>query len=66
MERVEGKSLKYLLRIIKLFWTKVGERLKRLVIYQILFEEVSVDEAAYWSRDKPWKETSDGCNARGF
>ena len=32
--------------------TKLGKRLKRLGIYQMLFEGMNVDQAANWSREK--------------
>ena len=37
---------------------KLGKRLKRLGIYQMLFEGMNVDQAANWSRGKPWREIS--------
>ena len=46
--------------------TKLGKRLKRLGIYQLLFEGMTVEEAANWSRGKPWKEISEECKSRGF
>ena len=46
--------------------TKLGKRLKRLGIYQFLFEEMTVEEAANWSRGKPWRVISDECEERGF
>ncbi len=46
--------------------TMLGKRLKRLGIYQLLFEEMTVEEAANWSRGKPWKEISEECESRGF
>ncbi|MDA9165923.1 hypothetical protein N9O16_00355 [Candidatus Poseidoniaceae archaeon] len=46
--------------------TKLGKRLKRLGIYQLLFEEMSVQEAANWSRGKPWRVISVECEKRGF
>lgn len=46
--------------------TKLGKRLKRLGIYQMLFEGMNVDQAANWSRGKPWREISEECEKRGF
>ncbi len=46
--------------------TKLGKRLKRLGIYQFLFKGMTVDEAANWSRGKPWRVISDECTKRGF
>jgi len=46
--------------------TKLGKRLKRLGIYQFLFEGMAVVEAANWSRGKPWREISNECENRGF
>ena len=46
--------------------TRLGKRLKRLGIYQLLFEEMDVQEAANWSRGKPWRVIADECEKRGF
>ena len=46
--------------------TRLGKRLKRLGIYQLLFEEMDVQEAANWSRGKPWRIIAHECEKRGF
>ena len=46
--------------------TKLGKRLKRLGIHQILIEGMKVETAANWSRRKPWREISEECERRGF
>ena len=46
--------------------TKLGKRLKRLGIHQILIEGMEVDAAANWSRGRPWREISEECERRGF
>lgn len=46
--------------------TKLGKRLKRLGIHQILIEGIEVHVAAHWSRGKPWREIAEECKRRGF
>ena len=46
--------------------TKLGKRLKRLGIHQILIEGMEVHVAAHWSRGKPWREIAEECERRGF
>jgi len=46
--------------------TKLGKRIKRLGVYQLLFENMSPFEAANWSKTKPWRELADECEQRGF
>ena len=46
--------------------TRLGKRLKRLGIYQILFEGMAVPEAANWSRGKSWRVIAAECEKRGF
>ena len=46
--------------------TKLGKRLKRVGVHQILIEGMEVDSAANWSRGRPWREISDECERRGF
>ena len=46
--------------------TRLGKRLKRLGLYQLLFEEMNVHEAANWSRGKSWRVIADECEKRGF
>ena len=46
--------------------TKLGKRLKRLGVHQILIEGMEVDAAANWSRGRPWREISEECERRGF
>ena len=46
--------------------TKLGKRLKRLGVHQILIEGMEVRAAANWSRGRPWREIADECERRGF
>lgn len=46
--------------------TKLGKRLKRLGVHQILMEGMNVSVAAHWSRRKAWREISEECERRGF
>jgi len=46
--------------------TKLGKRLKRLGVYQLLIEGSSANEAANWSRGKRWREIASVCEKHGF
>ena len=47
-------------------FTKLGKRVKRLGIHQLLLEGFSVQEAANYSKNKKWQEISAECEKRGF
>lgn len=47
-------------------FTKLGKRIKRLGVYQVLMENFPPEKAANYSRGKNWKELSNECNKRGF
>jgi hypothetical protein len=44
----------------------LGKRIKRLGVHQVLVEKMPVEEAAVFSRGKPWRELEKLCQARGF
>jgi hypothetical protein len=44
----------------------LGKRIKRLGVHQVLVEGMAVEEAANFSRGKPWRELEQLCVARGF
>jgi chorismate mutase len=44
----------------------LGKRIKRLAIYQILFDKIGLIEAVNYSRGKPWRELDNECQMRGF
>ena len=46
--------------------TKLGKRIKRLGIYQILIENSSPETAAVFSKGKKWKELDDLMKTKGF
>lgn len=47
-------------------YTKLGKRVKRLGIYQILIEKMSYKEAANFSRGMEWRDIDKLCKERGF
>ena len=47
-------------------FTKLGKRIKRLGIHQILQENLDVAKAAQYSRGMKWREIHDECIERGF
>ena len=47
-------------------FTKLGKRIKRLGIHELLIENKSVQYSANFMRDVGWREISDLCNKRGF
>jgi hypothetical protein len=44
----------------------LDKRIKRLGVHQVLLERMPVEEAANFSRGKPWRELDQLCAARGF
>ena len=44
----------------------LGKRVKRLGVYQTIYDELSPDEAANFSRGKKWRELDAICRGRGF
>jgi hypothetical protein len=46
--------------------TRLGKRVKRLGMYQALFDGMSAWEAANFSKGKPWRVIADECQKRGF
>lgn len=46
--------------------TKLGKRIKRLGIHQILIEKIPVADAANFSRGLPWRKIDALCRERGF
>ncbi|MGB4577660.1 MAG: hypothetical protein WBI06_12300 [Paludibacter sp.] len=46
--------------------TRLGKRIKRLGVHQVLFNELSPEEAAYFSRGKAWTAIATHCKERGF
>ncbi|HAN19536.1 MAG: hypothetical protein A2X13_15170 [Bacteroidetes bacterium GWC2_33_15] len=47
-------------------FTKLGKRLKRLGIHQILIERMSPEHAANFSKGKKWKELDEIMKSKGF
>jgi hypothetical protein len=46
--------------------TKLGKRVKRLGMHQVLIENIAPMKAAFFSRDKKWQEIDRECQQRGF
>lgn len=46
--------------------TKLGKRVKRLGVYQVLIEGINEGIAANFSRGKKWTEIAEECRKRGF
>lgn len=46
--------------------TKLGKRIKRLGLYQVLLEHMPPDLAASFSRGKNWREIDGICRSKGF
>jgi hypothetical protein len=46
--------------------TILGKRIKRLGVHQLLFDGMTAEEAANWSRDKPWRELDKASKDWGF
>jgi len=47
-------------------FTRLGKRIKRLGIYELLIENRSASEAANFMRDMGWQEIAKLCKERGF
>ncbi len=47
-------------------FTKLGKRVKRLGMHQVLCEGMPPHSAANFSRGKPWRELAAMCEERGF
>ena len=47
-------------------YSRLGKRVKRLGVHQVLFEGYSVYSAANFSKGKPWRELDEYCRKRGF
>lgn len=47
-------------------FTRLGKRVKRLGLHQVLLEGLSPQAAAYFSKGKRWREIASECEARGF
>lgn len=47
-------------------YTRLGKRVKRLGVYQVLFEDLSPNEAANFSKGKKWREIDEICMTKGF
>ena len=46
--------------------TRLGKRIKMLGAYQALFCDMTIHEAANWSRGKGWREIDRECKKHGF
>lgn len=46
--------------------TRLGRRIKRLGVHCLLFENISVEEAADFTRGMPWRDIASLCQERGF
>lgn len=46
--------------------TKLGKRIKRLGIHQVLYDRYSPAAAASFSRGLPWTRINNECKLRGF
>lgn len=47
-------------------FSKLGKRIKRLGVHQLLQENIDYNEAANFSRGKKWRELAAMCEQRGF
>lgn len=47
-------------------YTKLGKRVKRLGIHQVLIDEYPYNMAANFSRGKKWRDLDNECKQRGF
>jgi DNA adenine methylase len=58
----------YMAMISEEHWpgTRLGKRIKRLGVHQILIENMPPEEAAHWSRGRRWFELDNKCKNRGF
>lgn len=46
--------------------TRLGKRIKRLGVYQVLIERMPVNEAASFSKGKQWRDLDHICLSKGF
>lgn len=47
-------------------YTKLGKRIKRLGVHQVLIEKIPYNIAANYSKNKNWKDIDKECIKRGF
>jgi hypothetical protein len=47
-------------------FSRLGRRVKRLGIYQVLYLGMPVESAANFSRGKPWRQIAKECQSHGF
>ena len=47
-------------------FTRLGRRIKRLGVYGLLLEDMSVEQAADFTRGMPWRDIAALCDERGF
>ena len=47
-------------------FTKLGKRVKRLGVHQVLIDSMSPNEAANFSKEKKWRELDTLCSSKGF
>ena len=47
-------------------FTKLGKRVKRLGVHQVLVDKLNYNDAASFSRGKKWYDISEECNQKGF
>lgn len=47
-------------------FTKLGKRVKRLGVHQVLIDSMSPNEAANFSKGKKWRELDTLCSSKGF
>lgn len=47
-------------------FTKLGKRVKRLGVHQVLMDKLHYNVAANFSRGKKWYDISEECNQKGF
>lgn len=50
----------------KIGYKKLGKRIKRLGIHQVLYDRYSPAAAASFSRGLPWTRIDNECKLRGF
>ena len=47
-------------------FTKLGKRVKRLGVYQVLIDRMDYNTAANFSRGRKWRELDEICKSKGF
>lgn len=47
-------------------FTKLGKRIKRLGIHQVILEDIPPNKAAYFSKGMGWRDINQHCKKRGF